>query len=92
MAVDLLSDMAHLWPELYNTTSFSRFRAVDTLDITVLYQLYCQVCAETKPHEAIKYHQGSLCCAAAQVKHRCIIDDQRVTDDAAKLLMLGKDE
>lgn len=43
MSLPLLRDMADVWPTEYNVTSYSRFRTYETVDITVLYQSYCQV-------------------------------------------------
>jgi hypothetical protein len=43
MSLQLLKEMADIWPIEYNLTSHSRFRTYDTVDITVLYQSYCQV-------------------------------------------------
>ena len=39
----VLEDMEKLWPEEYKRTSMARFRAYDTIDVSLLHQLYCQV-------------------------------------------------
>ena len=39
----VLEDMEKLWPEEYKRTSMARFRTYDTIDVSLLHQLYCQV-------------------------------------------------
>ena len=39
----VLEDMEKLWPMEYRRTSAARFRTHDTIDVSLLHQLYCQV-------------------------------------------------